>query len=211
MVDAACGIALPSAPERLQSMTPQHHRGLTLIELMICLAIAGVLLALAGPGMQQLINVGRIDGAANTLASAMALARAESVRNNRRVVLCRSTDGSACDGSASTWPGWILFVDSNGNGTRDGTETVIKSGTFDGPLVVKSSAAITALGERISFRADGMARAADSTTLLTGMLASCIATTRPALNARDLSLAFGRRTTIRSRNGSASCGTPADS
>lgn len=186
-------------------------RGLTLIELMMTIAIAAILLAVAAPGFQQVLNGNRLSSAVNELASAINLARAEAVRQNRRGVMCRSVDGSACDGTSSSWGGWIVFVDVDADGVRDAAEPVIKSGTFDPSLVVTSSANIAGVNERISFRADGTARAADNVTLLTGMLAVCMTTTLPAENVRDLSLAFGSRTAVRRRNGGGACGTPNDS
>lgn len=191
-------------------MKPPQCRGLTLIELMMAIAIAAILLALAGPSFQQAINGNRISSGANELASAINLARADAVRANRRAVLCRSVNGSACDGTNSVWGGWIIFVDLNADGTRDANEPVIKSSRFDAQLVVTSSANIAAVNERISFRADGTARGADNLTLLTGILAVCMATTNPAENVRDLSLAFGSRTAVRRRNGGGACGTPND-
>ncbi|MBL8315365.1 MAG: GspH/FimT family pseudopilin [Rubrivivax sp.] len=191
-------------------MNSLQSRGLTLIELMMTIAIAAILLAVAAPSFQQAINGNRLGSAVNELASAINLARAEAVRQNRRAVLCRSVDGSACDGTSSNWRGWIVFVDTDADGVRDAGEPVIKSGTFDQNLVVTSSANIAAVNERISFRADGTARGADNVTLLTGMLAVCMATALPAENVRDLSLAFGSRTAVRRRNGGGACGVPND-
>lgn len=192
-------------------MKLQPCRGLTLIELMMVIAIAAILLAVAAPSFQQAINGNRLGSAANELASAINLARAEAVRQNRRAVLCRSTDGSACSSDTATWSGWIVFVDADADGIRDGGEPVLKSGTFDASLVVKSSANITAVGESITFRADGTARGDDGVTLLTGVLAVCMTTSLPAENVRDLSLAFGSRTAVRRRNGTGACDTPSDS
>jgi type IV fimbrial biogenesis protein FimT len=78
-------------------------------------------------------------------------------------------------------------------------------------VVVKSSANITAVNEQITFRGDGTARGSDSQTLLTGTLAVCVATTQPAENVHDVSLAFGSRTAVRRRNGAGVCSTPGDS
>ena len=191
-------------------MNASPCRGLTLIELMMTIAIAAILLAVAAPSFQQAINANRLGSAANELASAINLARAEAGRQNRRAVLCRSADGSACDGTSSLWRGWIVFVDTDADGVRDAGEPVIKSGTFIEQLAVNSSANIAGVNERISFRADGTARGADNVTLLTGTLAVCLATSLPAENVRDLSLAFGSRTAVRRRNGGAACGTPPD-
>jgi type IV fimbrial biogenesis protein FimT len=192
-------------------MMPLRRRGLTLIELMMAVAVAAILMAIAGPSFREAIDKNRLSSAASELTSAVQLARAEAVRGNRRAILCRSADGSACDASASTWSGWILFIDTNANGTRDVAEPVIKSASFDAPLVVISSPNISALGERITFRGDGTARGADGQSLLTGTLAVCVAASLPAENVRLVSLAFGSRTTVGRLNGGGLCAAPADS
>ena len=84
-----------------------RSRGLTLIELMICLAVGGVLVAIAAPNFQQAMNGNRLSSAASELIGAVQLARAEAIRNNRRVVLCGSADASSCATASSTWSGWM--------------------------------------------------------------------------------------------------------
>ncbi|MBP6764888.1 MAG: GspH/FimT family pseudopilin [Rubrivivax sp.] len=192
-------------------MMPLRNRGLTLIELMMAVAVAAVLMAIAGPSFQQALNRNRLASVANELTGAVQLARAEAVRANRRVTLCSSSDGSACTSATNTWAGWILFVDTDGDGSRDSGEAVVKSGTFDAPVVVKSSANITAADEQITFRGDGTARGTDDQTLLTGTLAVCVATTQPATNVHAVTLAFGSRTSVIHRDGAGACATPSDS
>ena len=189
-------------------MMPLQNRGLTLIELMMAMAVAAVLMAIAGPSFQQALNSNRLSSVANELTGAVQLTRAEAVRANRRVTLCSSSDGSACTSASSTWTGWIMFVDTDGDGSRDNAEPVVKSGTFDAPVVVKSSANITAVNEQITFRGDGTARGSDGQTLLTGTLAVCVATTQPAENVHEVSLAFGSRTAVRRRDGAGACNSP---
>lgn len=192
-------------------MPSLRPRGFTLIEMLIALAVAGILLALAGPNFREAIDANRLTSTANELTAALQLARAEAIRQNRRVVLCRTEDGSSCSAASSTWPGWILFADTDANGVRGAAEPVIKSGVFDASLLVKSSPNISALAERINFRGDGLARAADNQTLLAGTLAVCVAAPKPADNVRDVSLASGSRTRVGRRNGAGACGVPADS
>lgn len=186
------------------------NAGFTLIELMMTVAVAGILLALAGPSFREALLRQQVSNAAGELVAAVQLARSEAIRNNRRVTLCRSADASACDASTSTWAGWIIFVDTDADGVRDATEPVLRGGTIDAPVTLHASANLTALGERITFRGDGTARAADGQTLLAGTLAACVATTRPAENVRDVSLAFGSRTAVRRRDAAGACSAPAD-
>lgn len=184
-------------------------QGLTLIELMIAISIGAILIALAAPSFKEALGKNRLSSAASEFTGAVQLARAEAIRNNRRVTLCRSEDGSSCNSTDTVWPGWIVFVDLDGDGVRDNNEPVVKAGTFDGNLRGIPSANITTANQRITFRGDGIART-NGQQLLTGTLALCLATTEPADNVRDVSLAFGSRTVVRKRNGSGACNTPAD-
>lgn len=186
-------------------------RGLTLIELMIGLAVLALLISLAAPSFRQALARSRLSSAASEFTAAVQLARAEAIRANRRAVLCRSADGSACNNSAGAWTAWILFVDTDGDGTRGASEAVLQRGSFDGPLQVNASTAIVNAGQRITFRGDGLARAADGTSLLTGTLSVCLPVAEPAENVRDVSLAFGSRAAVRRRNGGGSCTSPSDS
>ena len=195
----------------MTSPVPQNRsRGFSLIELMMAVAVAAILLALASPNFQQAIGKTRLASAASELTGAVQLARAEAIRNNRRVTLCRSVDGSNCDSSSSSWPGWIVFVDLNGDGVRGNNEPIVKSGTVDSPALALSSANLTAAGERITFRGDGIARSGETQSMLTGTLAVCLPHSDMTDNVREVSLAFGSRTTVRKRNNGGVCATPAD-
>ena len=185
-------------------------RGLTLIELMIAISVGAILIAFAAPSFKEALGKNRLTSAASEFTGAVQLARAEAIRNNRRVTLCRSEDSSSCDSTSSTWSGWIVFVDTDADGTRDTNEPVVKAGTFDGDLLGVPSASLTAASQRITFRGDGIARTSNGQQLLTGTLALCLPTTEPADNVRDVSLAFGSRTVVRRRNGNGACSTPTD-
>jgi len=188
----------------------RRSNGFTLVELMVALAVAGFLVAMAAPSFESAINGSRLSGGVNELASALQLARAEAVRRNRRATLCRSENGSTCAAANGEWSNWIVFVDTDSSGQRDGTETIVKTGTLDSPLHVLPSASIAALTSRISFRGDGVARASDGLALLNGTLAVCVATAAPAQNVHELNIAFGSRTAVRRRDGGGTCSTPED-
>ena len=65
---------------RLPPARPQL--GVTLIEACVVLAITAVLAASVMPGMQMLIDIRRLDGAATELATDIQFARAEAVARN---------------------------------------------------------------------------------------------------------------------------------
>ncbi len=184
-------------------------RGLTLVEIMVSLAIAAVLLAVAAPDFREAILRARLSTVSMDIVSAIQLARAEAVRQNAKAVLCPSVDNLNCSAANVAWSGWIVFVDSDGDGARDNNEPVIKAGTFPANVSVLASAAITATG-RVTFGADGVARASDGRALLTATVSACVTNTRPVENARDVSLGFGVRTAVRRRAAAGACTTPAD-
>ena len=191
--------------------TMKHRQtGFTLVELMITVALLGILLAAAAPNFDSALNSSRLAGVANELTGAVNVARAEAIRRNQRVALCRSADGASCSADGN-WSGWMVFVDADSNCARADTEEVLKTGSVDAPVVVRESAAISALSGCIAFRPDGIARGTDGAALLAGSLAACIPTTRPAENVRAVAIAFGGRTTLRRQNGGGACDVPSDS
>ena len=74
-------------------MRPQQ--GFTLIELMVAVAVLGVVVGLAVPGFQSVVNSNRLAGAANEAIATMQVARMEAIRRNRRVAVCASANANA--------------------------------------------------------------------------------------------------------------------
>ena len=68
------------------------------------------------------------------LVDASEVARAEALRRNRTVVLCRSDNLTDC-ASGDVWTGWLVFVDADNDGVVDSGEEILKTGTIDAPLV----------------------------------------------------------------------------
>jgi type IV fimbrial biogenesis protein FimT len=196
----------------LKTIMHDHHRkGFSLIELMIVLAVLAISLGLAAPSFQAVINTNRIASAANDVTAAIQLARSEAIRSNRSVVLCRSDDLSACTAGSGAWKGWIVFVDTDGSGQRDNGEVIVRNGAIDSPLIAYGSSNIVALNNRIAFQSDGRARGSDGFTALSGSVELCLATSVPTENARDVSIAFGGRTTLLKKSTSGVCVAPTDS
>src|SRR5881397_1355893 len=108
--------------------TTQAARGWTLIELMIAVALAGVVLALAAPGYRDWIATYELANHAQQLASSMTLARSEAIKRGTRVTLCRAADGRHCAGGAAGWEaGWLVYVDANRDGHNDDDELVLRA------------------------------------------------------------------------------------
>lgn len=107
-------------------MKTAPHGGFTLIELMVTLAVAAILLSTAAPSFVMLIANNRAASAANDVLASLHFARSEAVKRAADVSLCPSSDGAGCIDGTSWADGWILFVDTNGNQSRDAGEELLR-------------------------------------------------------------------------------------
>ena len=76
-------------------MDDRRPRGLTLPELLVTLALVGVLVSAAVPALQQQIRDARLRGAAQAAADALHATRAEAIRRNRPLALAVCGSGPA--------------------------------------------------------------------------------------------------------------------
>jgi len=102
--------------------------GFTLLELMLVVVLAGLLLGIGVPAMGNFIRNARLTGAANDVMVALHFARSEAIKRRQPVSVCTSAvplaANPACAASAQLL-GWIVFVDTNQSGQRDGGEQVL--------------------------------------------------------------------------------------
>jgi len=89
--------------------------GVTLLELMLVITLAGIILGIAIPNFREFMLNSRMTSAVNDLHVAVHLARTESIKRNAQTVVCFSADPTAalpaCDGDGSQ--GWVVFVDDD--------------------------------------------------------------------------------------------------
>jgi type IV fimbrial biogenesis protein FimT len=118
-------------------MSAAHARGFSLFELMLVLAVAGVLVGIGIPSLTQFIRANQLTSAANDMLTAIHLARAEAVKRRLPTEMCFTTTPNAatpaCDGNGTQ--GWVVWVDdanpdvvdatNDGNGAVNNNEPII--------------------------------------------------------------------------------------
>jgi type IV fimbrial biogenesis protein FimT len=101
------------------------QQGLSLIELIVSVSIAGILLAIGVPSYKYVTNSNRVSAEVNGLLMDMQFARSEALKEGRTVTVCPATAALTCAGTTSWESGWIVFMDINNNGQVDNPAEVI--------------------------------------------------------------------------------------
>lgn len=91
-------------------MSTIAHKGFTLIELIIALAIAGILIGVGVPSFMGAIKNSCTSSDYNSVVGALVLARSESVKSARRVTVCPRSSDTAC---GTDWNNGILVFQDN--------------------------------------------------------------------------------------------------
>jgi type IV fimbrial biogenesis protein FimT len=163
-------------------------RGFTLIELMVTVAVMAIVLGLAVPGFQSVVNGNRLAGASNEMVASLQTARMEAIRRSRRVVVCTSANANEGDDATcatANIDGWITFVDANSDGDFDKVgDTLLRNSTFDGNVLVGGN-------DTVMYRADGLARSGAGVLMTAGNVRMRIDTSQPVQNVRCIDITTG--------------------
>ncbi len=87
---------------------PTKSAGFTLYELMVIVAVAGIIASFAVPGFRSLVFSSRSVSDTNDVITALNLARSEATRRRFPIDVCASADNASCSGSNDWSTGWIV-------------------------------------------------------------------------------------------------------
>jgi type IV fimbrial biogenesis protein FimT len=129
------------------------QKGFTILELIAALAILAIITSVAVPAMSNIIRSNQTESTSQLLFSAMVAARSEAVARNLSVVLCKSPNGIFCATTNDWEQGWLIYVDADGDGTKDITDPITGSySAIDADFTLRTGSAYT---NKLEFRADG--------------------------------------------------------
>ncbi len=112
---------------RPTQISTRRSRGVTVVELLVAIAVLGILLGVAIPNLTQFMASNRLTSQINEFVSDISRARSEAGSRGTTVSICIAASATACATSGSAWEaGRIIFVDSNADGVIDNGETIIK-------------------------------------------------------------------------------------
>lgn len=208
---SACGYTVETAMNGKRKSVPRSAAardatGFTLIELAVTVAVLAILLAIAAPSFETMTNQNRLVSASHQVVATLQTARMEAIRQNRRVMICDSRDGSQCQCCERRWNGILLAQPDGDNSSRSLAFTTLKSSVVE----FSPSAAFNNRDweNKIAYGADG--RPVQGTSLLQRPVTMrvCIPTTRPASNIRDVVLHVNGRVEVTAVDGGGGCPLP---
>jgi type IV fimbrial biogenesis protein FimT len=132
-------------------------RGFTLMELMVVLSIAAAILVIGAPSFNQFRLNNRLTNTANDALATIVRARAEAIKLQSDVSMCRSNNPRAASPTCADagTAGYIVFRDPNRNCVREGTEVHLGSETYDDSFAATDPLRARLNGNCLSFAATG--------------------------------------------------------
>ncbi len=101
------------------------YQGFTAVEMMVTIAIIGILVAIALPSYTAMMTKYRLSNENTSLMLDLVLARGEAISRSSRVTVCQSSDGLTCVGGS--WAaGRIVFVDAAPIGVVDLGDVILR-------------------------------------------------------------------------------------
>jgi type IV fimbrial biogenesis protein FimT len=145
-----------AAAESAARRSRRRPAGFTLVELMVTVAVAGLVVGLGVPSFLRTLARHTIASQAEELQDAVRIGRNEAMKRSGPVVLCRTEESNPthCAGSGGSWQTWLLFTDAARSGTFAAGDSVLRQ-----KQDVSRRTTVTADAASIRFEATGIAHA----------------------------------------------------
>lgn len=181
---------------------PLHRgsRGFTLVELMVTVAVLGIIATVAVPSFTNLIRSSRLTSSANEMVAILQTARSAAISNRARVEVCPSA-GSTC--AAVVGNRWIALMTKKTGGAD--VVTVLREASLSPAIAVKASANLAGASNKFTFSPSGFSSVGANAS---GTISLC-SPEMSGPNATDVSASIGRISTAK-RAASSACTAPAD-
>lgn len=127
---------------------------MTLTELMMALAVLGVLVGVSAPYLRDTLRNWRITSQTNDLLSDFGAARGQAAGLSVTVTVCASSNGTTCTG---TWDqGRLVFTDADADAAIDTGDAIVRRIPAINSTTTLSAANLATAG-RVQFRPTGLA------------------------------------------------------
>ena len=110
-----CDYRVPAgSPRRVGRDFELRQYGLTLLEVMIAIAILGIVLAIGVPSYTHMTISNRLTADTNDLVASMQFARSEAITRGQAVTVCAANANlDGCSGTANWSTGWVILDAAN--------------------------------------------------------------------------------------------------
>jgi type IV fimbrial biogenesis protein FimT len=102
------------------------HRGVSLVELLVTLAVVVAAVSIAVPELGALVSTRRADVSLQQVLIGVQFARHAAISLGAPVSYCPSADATTCSARDTWHQGAIVFVDRDRSGDRDIDETLLR-------------------------------------------------------------------------------------